>query len=104
MISSKRDEDRKREEQENAKTAFDNGQSPESVKKNPNPRANENLPDKDKNNNNNEKKAREFVDAPNGIIGLESNIGVLLAKLVHAGKLPLARFVEAWTTAPARCT
>lgn len=54
MISSKRDEDRKREEQENAKTAFDNGQSPESVKKNPNPRANENLPDKDKKNNNNE--------------------------------------------------
>ena len=45
MISSKREEDRKREEQE---TAFDNGQSPESVKKNPNPRANENLPDKDK--------------------------------------------------------
>ncbi len=50
-----------------------------------------------------EEKAREFVDAPNGIIGLESNIGVLLSKLVHAGKLPLARFVEAWTTAPARC-
>ncbi|HYF49380.1 MAG TPA: dihydroorotase [Planctomycetota bacterium] len=50
-----------------------------------------------------EEKAREFVDAPNGIIGLESNIGVLLAKLVHTGKLPLARFVEAWTTAPARC-
>ena len=48
MISSKRDEDRKREEQENAKNAFVNGQSPESVKKNPNPRANENLPDKDK--------------------------------------------------------
>jgi hypothetical protein len=48
MISSKREEDAKREEQENAKTAFDNGQSPESVKKNPNPRANENLPDKDK--------------------------------------------------------
>ena len=50
MISSKRDEDRKREEQENAKTAFDNGQSPESVKKNPNPRANENVPGKDKKN------------------------------------------------------
>jgi hypothetical protein len=48
MITDKREEDAKREEQENAKTAFDNGQSPESVKKNPNPRANENLPDKDK--------------------------------------------------------
>lgn len=45
MISSKREEDIKREEQKNA---FENGQSPESVKKNPNPRANENLPDKDK--------------------------------------------------------
>jgi hypothetical protein len=42
MISSKREEDMKREEQE---SAFDNGQSPEAVKKNPNPRANENLPD-----------------------------------------------------------
>ncbi|MCS3798919.1 hypothetical protein [Niastella sp. OAS944] len=54
MISGKRDEDRKREEQENAKNAFVNGQSPESVKKNPNPRANENLPDKDKKNNDDE--------------------------------------------------
>jgi hypothetical protein len=45
MIPDKREEDRKKEEQE---TAFDNGQSPESVKKNPNPRANENLPDKNK--------------------------------------------------------
>ena len=42
MISGKREEDKKREAQENA---FVNGQSPESVKKNPNPRANENLPD-----------------------------------------------------------
>lgn len=44
MISSKREEDAKREAQ---KTAFENGQSPESVKKNPNPKANENLPDKE---------------------------------------------------------
>ena len=50
-----------------------------------------------------EEKAREFVDAPNGIIGLESNIGVLLTKLVAPGRLPLARFVEAWTSAPAKC-
>jgi dihydroorotase len=50
-----------------------------------------------------EEKALEFVDAPNGIIGLESNIAVLLSKLVLPGKLPLARFVEAWTTAPVRC-
>ena len=50
-----------------------------------------------------EEKAREFVDAPNGIIGLESNIAVLLAKLVLPGKLPLTRFVEAWTSAAVRC-
>lgn len=50
MITDKREEDAKREEQENAKTAFVNGQSPESVKKNPDPRANENLPEKDKKN------------------------------------------------------
>jgi dihydroorotase len=50
-----------------------------------------------------EEKAREFVEAPNGIIGLESNIAVLLTKLVLPGKIPLARFVEAWTTAPTRC-
>ncbi len=50
-----------------------------------------------------EEKAREFVDAPNGIIGLESNIAVLLTKLVATGKLPLARFVEAWTNAAVRC-
>jgi hypothetical protein len=54
MISSKREEDLKREEQENAKTAFENGQSPESVKKNPNPRANENLPEKDQKNTDDE--------------------------------------------------
>ena len=50
-----------------------------------------------------EEKAREFVDAPNGIIGLESNISVLLTKLVGTKKLPLARFVEAWTSSAARC-
>jgi dihydroorotase len=50
-----------------------------------------------------EEKAREFVDAPNGIIGLESNIAVLLSKLVLPGKLPLARFVDAWTSAAVRC-
>ena len=50
-----------------------------------------------------EDKAREFVEAPNGVIGLESSIGVLLTKLVKPGKLSLARFVEAWTTSAARC-
>jgi dihydroorotase len=50
-----------------------------------------------------EEKEREFVDAPNGVIGLESSIGVLLTKLVAPGKLSLARFVEAWTSAPVHC-
>ena len=42
-MPNKREEDAKREAQKNA---FVNGQSPESVKKNPNPRANENLSEK----------------------------------------------------------
>jgi hypothetical protein len=55
MITNKGDEDAKREEQEDPKreaqkNAFINGQSPESVKKNPNPRANENLPEKEQKN------------------------------------------------------
>jgi len=49
-----------------------------------------------------EEKSLEFTEAPNGIIGLEANIGVLLSKLVHTQKMPLQRFVEAWTSAPAR--
>jgi hypothetical protein len=52
MNSDNREVDKKKEEQEKAKTAFVNGQSPESVKKNPDPRANENLPEKDKKNTN----------------------------------------------------
>jgi|GEM_PF-1114068 len=51
MNANKRDEELKKEVQkdpkkEAQKNAFVNGQSPESVKKNPNPRANENLADK----------------------------------------------------------
>lgn len=49
-----------------------------------------------------EEKSLEFTEAPNGVIGLETNVGVLLSKLVATKKLPLARFVEAWTSAPAR--
>ena len=50
-----------------------------------------------------EEKSLEFINAPNGIIGLETSIGVLLTKLVGNRKLPLTRFVEAWTSGPARC-
>lgn len=49
-----------------------------------------------------EEKSQEFIHAPNGVIGLETNIGVLLAKLVATKKLPLKRFVEAWTGAAAK--
>lgn len=49
-----------------------------------------------------EEKARGFVEAPNGVIGLESTIGVLLTELVGKGELSLSRFVEALTAAPAR--
>jgi dihydroorotase len=49
-----------------------------------------------------EEKSLEFTEAPNGVIGLESSVAVLLTRLVLPGKLPLARFVETCTAAPAR--
>jgi hypothetical protein len=72
MITNKHDEDLKREQQEDPKNeaqknAFVNGQSPESVKKNPNPSANENLADKDKSNNENTTGAgSEITDGEDG--------------------------------------
>lgn len=50
-----------------------------------------------------EEKSLEFSEAPNGMVGLESSIGVMLTKLVATGKLPLKRFVEAFTRSAARC-
>jgi dihydroorotase len=49
-----------------------------------------------------EEKAREFVEAPHGIIGLESTVGVLLTDLVAAGELSLERMVTALTGGPAK--
>ena len=46
-------------------------------------------------------KAVEFGSAANGISGIETALGVLLAA-VDAGHLPLARAIEALTTGPAR--
>jgi dihydroorotase len=46
-------------------------------------------------------KAVEFGTAANGISGIETALGVLLAA-VDAGRLPLARAIEALTTGPAR--
>jgi len=47
-------------------------------------------------------KMQEFEKCPFGIIGLETAIGLALEKLVHSGKIPLARFVELFTLGPAR--
>jgi dihydroorotase len=46
-------------------------------------------------------KAVEFGSAANGISGIETAVGVLLAA-VAAGRLPLRRAIEALTTGPAR--
>jgi dihydroorotase len=46
-------------------------------------------------------KAVEFGLAPNGISGLETALGIVLAA-VEAGELPLARAFEALSTGPAR--
>jgi dihydroorotase len=47
-------------------------------------------------------KMQEFEKCPFGIIGLETAIGLALERLVHTGKIPLARMVELLATGPAR--
>jgi len=47
-------------------------------------------------------KEREFPDAPNGIIGLETALALALTHLVHAGLLPLRDLVLRMSTLPAR--
>ncbi|HSA96562.1 MAG TPA: dihydroorotase [Acidobacteriota bacterium] len=47
-------------------------------------------------------KARGFAEAPFGIVGLETAVALILDRLVGRGLLSLARFVEAFSTAPAR--
>lgn len=49
-----------------------------------------------------DEKAVEFDRAPFGIIGLETAVPLVLDRLVHAGRLPLARAVELLTVNPAR--
>jgi dihydroorotase len=46
-------------------------------------------------------KETEFAAAPNGMIGLETCLPLLL-ELVHAGRVPLMRLIESLTIAPAR--
>ena len=43
----------------------------------------------------------EFINAPNGVIGLETSLALTLA-LVRAGELPLTRAIERLTAGPAR--
>ena len=49
-----------------------------------------------------DEKEREFADAPNGIVGLETALAVNLTWLVHAGIIDLPLLVERMSCAPAR--
>jgi dihydroorotase len=45
-------------------------------------------------------KMQEFERCPFGIIGLETALGLALERLVHSGKITVARLVELFTTGP----
>jgi dihydroorotase len=47
-------------------------------------------------------KEREFDDAPNGIIGLETALGLAITELVEPGVLTLCSLVDRMSTTPAR--
>ncbi len=47
-------------------------------------------------------KALEFAQAPFGILGLETALGLALTRLYHTGKISLPRLVELFTLNPAR--
>ena len=47
-------------------------------------------------------KARGFREAPFGIVGLETAVSLILDRLVAAGVIPIGRFVELFSTNPAR--
>ncbi len=49
-----------------------------------------------------DEKEREFADAPNGIVGLETALAVNLTWLVHAGIIDVPLLVERMSCAPAR--
>jgi dihydroorotase len=49
-----------------------------------------------------DEKEREFADAPNGIVGLETALGVIVTWLVEPGVLDLPVLVERMAVAPAR--
>lgn len=47
-------------------------------------------------------KALPFIDAPNGVIGMETAFPVIYTKLVETGEVPLATVIRAMTVSPAR--
>lgn len=47
-------------------------------------------------------KEREFDDAPNGIIGLETALGLSISELVQSGLMTLPELIAQMSTAPAR--
>jgi dihydroorotase len=49
-----------------------------------------------------DEKEQAFEDAPNGIVGLETALGLALTELVHTGLIDLPTLVERMSTAPAR--
>jgi dihydroorotase len=49
-----------------------------------------------------DEKEREFADAPNGIVGLETALGVIVTWLVTPGVLDLPRLIERMAVAPAQ--
>jgi len=49
-----------------------------------------------------DEKALEYDRAPFGITGLETSIGLAMTELIHKGILGLERFVELYSTAPAK--
>ena len=49
-----------------------------------------------------DEKEREFADAPNGIVGLETALAVNLTWLVHRGVVDLYTLIERMSTAPAK--
>ena len=50
----------------------------------------------------NEEKLRAFTNAPNGILGFETAVGILFTKLVHTNTLPLNTTIAKLTIEPAR--
>jgi dihydroorotase len=49
-----------------------------------------------------DEKALEFDKAPNGVVGLETSLGVVLTHLVHTGVLTPLKMVEVMSTRPAQ--